>query len=67
MSKPTTTTPPTLDERIADLTEQRDNIETHLRALLAERARLDDVMRHAHGDPGFMHWLKRKAREERTR
>ena len=66
--KPTTTTPRTLDEQIADLVEQRDNIEAQLRALEAERARRDDVMRYARSDPAFVRWQQRqRQRQERMR
>jgi len=61
----TTTTPRSLDEQIADLVEQRDNLDAQLRVLLAERARRDDVMRYARSDPGFRQWQQRRQHEER--
>ena len=60
----TTTTPRTLDEQIADLVEQRDNIEAQLRALEAEKARRDDVMRYARSDPAFVRWQQRRQQNE---
>ena len=69
MSKPTTTTtPPDLDEQIAALQDQIDNLDQQLRAKLAERARRDDVMRYARSDPAFVRWQQRqRQRQERMR
>ena len=61
----TTTTPArSLDEQIADLVEQRDNIEAQLRALEAERAKRDDVMRYARSDPAYRRWQQRRQQQE---
>jgi len=67
MSSPTTTTTTparTLDEQIADLVEQRDNLDAQLRALEAERAKRDDVMRYARSDPAFRRWQQRRQQQE---
>ena len=65
MSSPTTTTPArSLDEQIADLVEQRDNLDAQLRALEAERAKRDDVMRYARSDPAYRRWHQRRQQEE---
>ena len=65
MSSPTTTTPArSFDEQIADLVEQRDNLDAQLRALEAERAKRDDVMRYARSDPAFRRWQQRRQQQE---
>lgn len=67
MSKPTTTTPPDLDEQIAALEDQIYNLDQQLRALLAERARRDDVMRYARSDPAFVRWQQRREKAGHNR